>query len=328
MLPKGTTMAPVDANGVAAEWVVPASAIAGAAVLHLHGGGYVSGSYRLERLLTSGLADAAQARVLVPDYRLAPEHPFPAALDDAHAAYQFLLDAGYRADRMVVSGDSAGGGLAVALALRLRDAGEPLPAAMVMMSPWADLELKNPSCTTKAGVESLLRIDILEQWAEWYADGIDRADPFMSPVNGRLAGLPPMLIQVGSEEMPARRCTDSGRQGHRGWRRRDPERMGRTLALLANTRRPGSREYGELRRNTQVPGAAVAYFTTKLTSLPGTTMTLTISLPAVYSMTLGSASAAFELVPGRARGRLEAPRILPFTCTTIVSSSSAQSAAS
>jgi len=217
MMPRGTTMAPVDANGVAAEWVVPASAIAGAAVLHLHGGGYVSGSYRLERLLTSGLADAAQARVLVPDYRLAPEHPFPAALDDAHAAYQFLLDAGYRADRMVVSGDSAGGGLAVALALRLRDAGEPLPAAMVMMSPWADLELKNPSCTTKAGVESLLRIDMLEQWAEWYADGIDRVDPFMSPVNARLAGLPPMLIQVGSEEMLlddarilARRATAAG----------------------------------------------------------------------------------------------------------------------
>ncbi len=201
MLPRGTTVAQADANGVTAEWVVPASAIPDTAILHLHGGGYVSGSSRLERLLTSGLAHAAHARVLVPDYRLAPEHPFPAALDDAHAAYRFLLSAGYRADRLVVSGDSAGGGLAVALALRLRDAGEPLPAAMVMMSPWADLELKNPSCTTNAGVESLLRLDTLAQWAAWYADGTDPADPNLSPVNAELSGLPPMLIQVGSEEL-------------------------------------------------------------------------------------------------------------------------------
>ncbi len=201
MLPRGTTVAQADANGVTAEWVVPASAIAGTAILHLHGGGYVSGSSRLERLLTSGLAHAAHARVLVPDYRLAPEHPFPAALDDADAAYRFLLSAGYRADRLVVSSDSAGGGLAVALALRLRDAGEPLPAAMVMMSPWADLELKNPSCTTNAGVESLLRIDTLAQWAAWYAGRTDPADPFLSPVNAELSGLPPMLIQVGSEEL-------------------------------------------------------------------------------------------------------------------------------
>ncbi|HUW70961.1 MAG TPA: alpha/beta hydrolase [bacterium] len=201
LLPKGTSILPVDAGGVAAEWVVPPSARTDTAVLHLHGGGYVSGSARLERLLASGLAASAEARVLVPDYRLAPEHPFPAALDDAVAAYRFLLHTGYKVDSIVVSGDSAGGGLAMALVLSLRDAGEPLPAAMVLMSPWADMELRNPGCTTNAEVESLLRVDTLRQWADWYAHGADPAVPLLSPVNADFSGLPPMLIQVGSDEI-------------------------------------------------------------------------------------------------------------------------------
>lgn len=201
LMPRGTTIQPVNAGGLQAEWVVPAAARGDAVILHLHGGGYVSGSASTERLLTSGLAASTQARVLAPDYRLAPEHPFPAALDDARAVYRYLLDSGYQAGNIAVSGDSAGGGLALALALSLRDAGEPLPSALVLFSPWADLELNSQSCASKARDEVLLRVDTLRQWAQWYTQGTDYADPLVSPVNADFQGLPPMLIQVGSDEI-------------------------------------------------------------------------------------------------------------------------------
>ncbi len=201
LLPRGTTLEPAWAGGVPAEWVVPARAEAGMALLHLHGGGYVSGSAELHRMLSSWLARSAGARVLVPNYRLAPEHPFPAALEDALSAYRFLLSSGYSSGRIAVSGDSAGGGLALAMVASLRDAGEPLPAAIVLMSPWTDLELKNPSCTAKAEVEALLKVDTLREWAAWYSGGESLSAPHVSPVNGDFSGFPPMLIQVGSEEI-------------------------------------------------------------------------------------------------------------------------------
>lgn len=201
ILPGGTSIEPLSIGGLPAEWVVPAKPEPGVAVLHLHGGGYVSGSAELHRMLTAWLARSAGARVLAPNYRLAPEHPFPAALDDAVAAYRYLLSSGYSQRRIAVSGDSAGGGLALALVMRLREAGEPLPAAIVLMSPWTDLELKNPSCQGKADVEALLRVETLRDWAAWYASGERLSAPLLSPVNGDFSGFPPMLIQVGSEEI-------------------------------------------------------------------------------------------------------------------------------
>jgi acetyl esterase/lipase len=201
ILPGGTSIEPVAIGGMEAEWIVPSLAEPGLAMLHLHGGGYVSGSAELHRMLTAWLARSAGARVLAPNYRLAPEHPFPAALDDALAAYRFILSSGYSSRRLAVSGDSAGGGLVLAMVMRLRDAGEPLPAAIVLMSPWTDLELKNPSCRDKAEVEALLKVDILREWAAWYAGGENLASALLSPVNGDFSGFPPMLIQVGSEEI-------------------------------------------------------------------------------------------------------------------------------
>ena len=201
MLPKGIEFEHVDIAGVDAEWIVPIGMSTERVVLHLHGGGYVSGSAELHRMLTSQLAKTLDAQVLAPNYRLAPEHPFPAALEDALAVYRYLLSTGRDPADIVVSGDSAGGGLALALVMKLRAGGEPLPSALVLMSPWTDLELKNPSCTEKADDEALLTVPVLREWALEYAGGMRLDDPLLSPVNGDFSGLPPMLIQVGSEEI-------------------------------------------------------------------------------------------------------------------------------
>jgi acetyl esterase/lipase len=152
-------------------------------------------------MLTSQLAKSLDARVIAPNYRLAPEHPFPAALEDALAVYRYLLSSGYDPAGIVLSGDSAGGGLALALVMSLRAGGEPLPRAVVLMSPWTDLELKNPSCTEKADDEAVLTVPVLKAWALEYAGGTRLDDPLVSPVNGDFSGFPPMLIQVGSEEI-------------------------------------------------------------------------------------------------------------------------------
>jgi acetyl esterase/lipase len=201
MLPKGIEFESVDIGGTEAEWLIPIGRSTEVVILHLHGGGYVSGSAELHRMLTSQLAKSLDARVLAPNYHLAPEHPFPAAIEDALEVYRYLLSTGCDPAELVVSGDSAGGGLALALVMRLRDSGEPLPAALVLMSPWTDLELKNPSCTEKAGDEALLTVPVLREWAREYAGGTRLDDPLLSPVNGDFSGFPPMLIQVGSEEI-------------------------------------------------------------------------------------------------------------------------------
>ena len=200
-LPKGIEFERVDIGGFEAEWLVPIGKSAELAVLHLHGGGYVSGSAEFHRMLSSQLVKSLDALVLVPNYRLAPEHPFPAALEDALAVYRYLLSSGYDPAGIVLSGDSAGGGLALATVMSLRAGGEPLPAALVLMSPWTDLELKNPSCTEKADDEAVLTVPALKEWASEYAGGTRLDDPLVSPVNGDFSGFPPMLIQVGSEEI-------------------------------------------------------------------------------------------------------------------------------
>jgi acetyl esterase/lipase len=201
MLPKGIEFERVDIGGIEAEWLTPIGRSTEVVILHLHGGGYVSGSAELHRMMTSQLAKSLDARVLAPNYRLAPEHPFPAALEDALEVYRYLLATGCDPADVVVSGDSAGGGLALALVMKLRGSGVPLPAALVLMSPWTDLELKNPSCTEKAGDEALLTVPVLREWALEYAGGARLDDPLLSPVNGDFSGFPPMLVQVGSEEI-------------------------------------------------------------------------------------------------------------------------------
>ncbi len=201
MVLKGARIEEARLDGIPAEWVVPPRRIEGKAILHLHGGGYISGSARSYHALTAALANCASSKVVVPDYRLAPEHPFPAALEDCLKAWRALESLGYKAENLIISGDSAGGGLALATVMALRDAGERLPAAVFCMSPWTDLRLKNPSCVAKAKAEALLRAHRLGEWASHYAGGADLDDPGLSPINGDFHGLPPMLVQVGSEEI-------------------------------------------------------------------------------------------------------------------------------
>jgi monoterpene epsilon-lactone hydrolase len=199
-LPADVSVTPVDAGGVPAEWVVAGGTREQRAVLYLHGGGYVIGSPRTHRDLTSRLSRACRARVLVPEYRLAPEYPCPAAVDDTVAAYRYLLAGGADPARTVIAGDSAGGGLAVAALVALRDAGEPLPAAAVCISPWVDLEVAGESATTRAGADPMVDAVRLRENGRLYG-GDDLRAPLAAPLYADLTGLPPMLVQVGDAEI-------------------------------------------------------------------------------------------------------------------------------
>jgi len=190
----------LSAGGVPAEWVVAPEASADRTVLYLHGGGYVVGSINTHRDLASRLSRAARARALVIDYRVAPEHPYPAAVEDATAAYRWLLATGASPPRIVIAGDSAGGGLTVATLVALRDGAQPLPAAGVCLSPWVDLEGSGESMTTKAAVDPLIDRDRLRRTAAYYLAGQDPRTPLAAPLYANLSGLPPLLIQVGTAE--------------------------------------------------------------------------------------------------------------------------------
>jgi monoterpene epsilon-lactone hydrolase len=192
---------PVDAGGVAAEWVTAPGATPERIILYLHGGGYVAGSIRSHCELASRLSKASAARVLLIGYRLAPEHPHPAAVEDATAAYRWLLSCGISPGRIVVAGDSAGGGLTVATLAALRNAGQPLPAAGVCISPWVDLEGIGDSMTGKAAVDPIIRVDGLKRMAGMYLGGLDPRTPLAAPLYAELSGLPPLLIQAGGAEM-------------------------------------------------------------------------------------------------------------------------------
>ncbi|OHV29121.1 MULTISPECIES: alpha/beta hydrolase [Pseudofrankia] len=178
-----------------------AGADGGTVLLYLHGGGYAIGSARTGARLAVLLARRAGTKAVSLDYRLAPEHPFPAAVDDALAAYRELLDSGIGPDRVAVAGDSAGGGLAVAALVAVRDAGLPQPAAAVVLSPWTDLTLAGASLRTKQGIDPLFTRERLGTLADWYLAGHDPSDPLASPVLADLSGLPPLLAQVGSHEI-------------------------------------------------------------------------------------------------------------------------------
>ena len=190
----------VSAGGVKAEWVSAPDAEAGRAVLYLHGGGYVIGSINTHRSLAARLARASRARVLLIDYRLAPEHPHPTAVDDSVAAYRWMLAQGLKPARIAVAGDSAGGGLTVATLVAIRDAKLPLPGAAACLSPWVDLEGVGESMTTKADIDPIVQKAGLVRMAVAYLGGKDPRTPLAAPLYADLSGLPPLLIQVGTAE--------------------------------------------------------------------------------------------------------------------------------
>jgi acetyl esterase/lipase len=191
----------LDADGVPAAWIIPSGLETKRTVLYLHGGGYNAGSISSHLPLTSNIALAAKARVLAIDYRLAPEHAFPAAVEDALSAYQWLLKESIPAHQIVVAGDSAGGGLTLSLLLSLRGKGLPLPAAAVCLSPWTDLTCSGESWTTNAKIDFMLEKTSTVKAAKLYLGDADPRSPLASPLFADPAGLPPLLIQVGSEEV-------------------------------------------------------------------------------------------------------------------------------
>ena len=199
--PRGTHTEFVDAGGVRAHLVATPRSSPARYVLYLHGGAYTVGSPRLYRYFTWRIADAARARVLVIAYRRAPEHPYPAALDDAVAAWQWLLARGADPQHAFIMGDSAGGGLALATMLKLRDSGLPLPAAAVALSPWTDLALTGASFRDNAESDPMLVAADVPRFAAGYIGSADARDPYVSPLYGDPRGLPPTLIQAGSDEI-------------------------------------------------------------------------------------------------------------------------------
>jgi len=199
--PPGVTDAPLQMGAIAARKLVPADARPGHAILYLHGGAYVIGGPGSHAKLAGHIGRAARRAVYFVDYRLAPEHPFPAALDDALAAYRWLLAQGHAPAQVTLAGDSAGGGLALALAMSIRDGKLPAPGALVLISPWTDLTLGGASHRSHARRDPMLRGSWLAACAAHYAGARPLNEPLLSPAFGNLAGLPPMLIQVGSEEI-------------------------------------------------------------------------------------------------------------------------------
>jgi len=187
-------------GGVDGTWLVPAGTAPPPVLLYLHGGGYVIGSIATHGDLVAMLARNAGARAFLPEYRLAPEHPFPAALDDATAAFEGLLASGVPPRRIVVCGDSAGGGLSLSLLVRLRDAGTPLPAGAVLISPWVDLSCGSPSYDRNVPYDFGDR-ELLLYWADLYRGGTPATEPLLSPLYADLKGLPPLCVFAGGVEL-------------------------------------------------------------------------------------------------------------------------------
>lgn len=192
-------------DGIPSEWVEPRSGGGDVAVLYLHGGAFCSGSPVTHRHLVGRISHLTGASVLVPDYRLAPEHPFPAALDDAVACYLHLLSRGYSPRRIVIAGDSAGGNLTLSLLVRLRDSGVELPAAAVCLSPVVDLartdEETRRADAERAPNDPMIRMSFVTPMVEEYVRGHDPTDPLISPLFAELGGLPPILVQAGGSEL-------------------------------------------------------------------------------------------------------------------------------
>jgi acetyl esterase/lipase len=201
VLPAGTSVERVMVGAVPSEWVRAAGVATDRVILHLHGGGYTKCSCNTTRLTAAQISAASACSVLVIDYRLAPEFPFPAALEDSTAAYGWLLDQDFKPENIVLLGDSAGGGLAVSTLVSLVAGGERLPCAAVLLSPWVDLTGSGKSMVTRAEADPWMTGKECRISAEMYAAGTDLAYPLISPLFADLSGLPPLLIQVGTDEI-------------------------------------------------------------------------------------------------------------------------------
>lgn len=198
----GVHIEPSKLAGVEVDWHRPKNAREDKLLFYLHGGAYLIGSRRTHRQLVSHMAREAGVIAVVPEYRLAPENPFPAAIDDAVAVYRALLESGYKPENIVISGDSAGGGLSMATLLQLRHAGDPMPAAAVLLSPFLDVTASGESATTRADKDPWFHVTDMEVVARYYCpDESKWRDPLVSPVFANVSGLPPMLIQVGDDEI-------------------------------------------------------------------------------------------------------------------------------
>jgi monoterpene epsilon-lactone hydrolase len=191
---------PVSAGGVPAEWSVSPNADASRVLFFLHGGGFSAGSIISHRAMVTEAGRAARARTLAINYRRTPEHPFPAALEDALQAYQWLLGQGVRPSRIAIGGDSAGGGLTLAVMVSLQERGLPLPACGWCVSPWIDMEARGESYAAKAAIDPMIGKEYILELASWYLGGIAPRTPLAAPLHADLRGLPPLLIQVGSSE--------------------------------------------------------------------------------------------------------------------------------
>ena len=201
-LPDSVSLEAGTLGGVPGEWLRPEGADPTRALLYFHGGGYVLGSTRSHRHMVAALAAGAGVHAFSADYRLAPEHPFPAAVEDGTAAWKGLLDRGIDPARAVVGGDSAGGGLTVAALVKARGDGLPMPAGGLCISPWTDMTLEAGSYAAKAESDPMVKKDQIERWTGVYLGAdTDRRHPWASPLYANLEGLPPLLVQVGSEEV-------------------------------------------------------------------------------------------------------------------------------
>ncbi|MCM1267339.1 MAG: alpha/beta hydrolase [Bacteroidales bacterium] len=191
-----------DGGAIHGEWIyVNRAHMKKYIILYCHGGGYSTGSSLYARTLTTKLAASTSMDVLSFDYRLAPEHPYPAATQDAMAIWNYLMLLGYGARDVMIAGDSAGGNLALSLVLKLKSEGRLLPRGLLLMSPWTDLTSSGKSHVTKAAIDPVLDAAYLEQMIANYAEGQDLKDPYISPLFGNYAGFPPTYIQVGSNEI-------------------------------------------------------------------------------------------------------------------------------
>jgi len=200
-MPDGITVEKINTNGIPAEWIIPNNLKNEGVVLYLHGGGYAMGSINTHRALMARIAVASKTKVLGIEYRLAPEHPFPCAIDDAFAAYKWLLQKGIDSSKIVIAGDSAGGGLTVALLIRIKDENAPKPSAAVCLSPWLDLASTGETAITLANEDPMIDLESVKHFALFYAPQEKLQHPWVSPLYADLKELPPIYIQVSTSEI-------------------------------------------------------------------------------------------------------------------------------
>jgi epsilon-lactone hydrolase len=201
-LPSGVHYKSDSCSDIICEWAIPKNKNNEGVVLYFHGGAFVSGSIKTHRALVGRIARASKTDCLSVEYRLAPENPYPAALNDAIAVYQWLLQNNYKHQQIVIAGDSAGGGLAMATLLKIRDEPMPLPAACVCLSPWLDLRCTGDSLWSVAHKDPMLKPDMSKIYTDYYAPEMDLTIPYLSPYYAEPSGLPPIYIQVSDSELP------------------------------------------------------------------------------------------------------------------------------